>query len=84
MDDKELMFDKDSFSALKNTAEAASAYNYFAHNLTTFRSQAEEKLGYSEGDKMVHDCWENLIQSCKKVGYTNTHMENMKKLYKID
>lgn len=84
MENSELMFDKDSFSDLKTPEEAQSAYTYYVHNLTTFRSRLlESGMSYSEEDKLVRQCWVNLIESCKKAGYTNSHLQRMAELYKV-
>lgn len=82
MENNEQMFSNNSFSDVKSSSEAQSAYNYYVHNLTNFRRSLNEKgLEYSEEENLIRQCWLNLIQSCKKVGYTNGHIERMAKLY---
>jgi len=81
----EKLFDKDSFiDEIKSSSEADSAYKYFAHNLTAYRQElTDEGLSYEDIEKEVRQCWQNLLDSSKRVGYTNSHLERIKALYKL-
>ena len=84
MENRELMFDGDSFQdEITNASEAKSCYNYFTSNLTGFRHQlAESGLSYEEVENRVRQCWMNLVESSKKVGYSNGHLTRMAEKYK--
>jgi hypothetical protein len=79
----EHMFDSDSFKEeITSKEDAQAAYNYFAHNLTDFRSQlASSGMDYEEVEDRIRQCWLNLIESSQRVGFTNGHLERMAKLY---
>jgi hypothetical protein len=81
----EQLFDKDSFTdEITNASEAQAAYSYFTHNLSNFRSQlSSEGRSYSDYEKEVRQCWENLLKSSQRVGFMNGHLERMAKKYNI-
>jgi hypothetical protein len=81
---QEHMFDKDSFKEeITSKEEAQAAYNYFAHNLTDFRSRlASSGMSYEEVEETIRQCWLNLIESSQRVGFTNGHLERMEEMYK--
>ena len=81
----ERMFDKDSFKdEITSASEAEAAYRYFANNLTAFRAElAQENLSYEDTQKEIGACWANLLKACKRVGYSNKHLEDMAAKYKV-
>lgn len=81
--ENENMFDNDSFQdEITSTSEARASYDYFTSNLTAFRSQlANRGLTYDEIENEVRQCWLNLLKSCQRVGYTNSHLERIAKKY---
>jgi hypothetical protein len=80
---QEHMFDNDSFkNEITSASEAEAAYRYYSNNLTTFRHQlASEGQTYEQVEETIRQCWLNLIESSKKVGYSNDHMARMEKQY---
>lgn len=82
--EQEQMFDKDSFQdEITNPSEAQSAYAYFTQNLTAFRHELADKgMSYEAIEKEVRQCWINLLKSCKRVGYTNNHLERIDASYR--
>lgn len=80
----EPMFDSHSFKEeITSTSEAESCYNYFTNNLTAFRHElADAGKSYEDIEKEVRQCWENLLESCQRVGYSNGHLKRMADKYK--
>lgn len=77
----DLLFDEHSFNEeITNTSEAQSCYQYFINNLQTFQNQLSD-AGYhgDERKEKLRQVWKNLINSCKRVGFSNPHLEQVSK-----
>lgn len=81
----ERMFDRDSFlDEITNKAEAKSCVQYLAHNESQFRRElASEGLSYDEINDEVKAVWKNLLDSCKRVGYSDYITEAKRKQFNL-
>lgn len=79
------MFDRESFlDEIKNKADARSCVRYLAHNELNFRKElASEGLSYDEIEDEVKAVWKNLLDSCKRVGYSDYITEAKRKQYNL-
>lgn len=76
-----MRFDEHSFQdEITNKAEAQSCYKYFTQNLQEFQKELYHAgIDYDEAQAKIDQVWKNLITSCDRVGYSNEHMEEVKK-----
>jgi hypothetical protein len=67
------MFDKDSFTdEITNSSEAKAAVAYLSSNEGKFRRELYEKgTDYDTLESIVRQAWQNLLESCKRVNYSD-------------
>lgn len=70
----ERMFDKDSFhDEVDTTGQAEGCVEYLARNEHKFRQELhDEGLSYDEIEAELKTVWTNLLNACKKVGYSDS------------
>lgn len=80
----ERMFDEESFGEeITNSDEAEACVNYFSHNESKFRYELEcEGMEYDGIQLFVKQIWINLLESCKRVGYSDYSVEFKKRQYR--
>lgn len=78
------MFDEHSFlDEITTPEEAHACYLYFINNLQNFqRELANAGFSTEEREKRLRQVWENLINSSKRVGYTNDRLIEVENLLK--
>ena len=76
-----MRFDTDSFKEeITNKAEAQNCYRYLVQNLGEVQKELHEaNLPYEQVEQFFVNVWKNLITSCDRVGYTNAHIEDVRK-----
>lgn len=81
-----MRFSKDSFTdEITTKEEAQNSLTYFMQNLQEFQKELfQQGTSYEDTVDMILDLWRNLIQSSKRVGYTNKHLTDMHKLLTIE
>lgn len=79
------MFDKDSFhEEVDSPGQARACVEYLALNEHQFRTElSNEGLDYDQVEAEVKQVWSNLIQSCKRVGYSDSLVEGKAKRFGI-
>jgi hypothetical protein len=79
----ERMFDKDSFhDEVDSKEQARECVEYLALNEHTFRMELNsEGLDYDQVEAEVKQVWTNLINACKKVGYSDSLLEGKVKRF---
>lgn len=81
----ERMFDEHSFLDEVDTKEQAhECVNYLALNEHKFRMELiDEGLDYDEVENAIKVVWTNLVQSCQRVGYSDSLVEGKARKYGV-
>lgn len=81
----ERMFDEHSFTdEIKSKKDAESCVMYLSHNESKFRKElASEGLSYEEIEAEVAKVWKNLLNACKKFGFSNYITEAKRKQFGV-
>ena len=76
-----MRFDKDSFQdEITNKAEAHNCYRYLTQNLgEVLQELRKNNTSHEEIEDFFAVVWGNLLASCDRVGYTNNHLEEVRK-----
>lgn len=79
------MFGKESFTTeIETKADARAGVRYLSQNETQFRRELEEQgHTYEEEEEMVRMVWKNLLDSCKRVGFSDFTTKHKMKQYKM-
>ncbi len=81
----EPMFDQDSFlDEIQTKFDARNSVDYLALNEHQFMEELRSAgKSYDEREKALAQVWTNLVNSCKRVGYTDSLVESKAKRFSI-
>lgn len=76
-----MRFDEHSFlDEITNKAEAHNCYRYLTQNMGEVHQELAQKgTSYENTEAFFQTVWKNLLGSCDRVGYTNAHLEEVRK-----